>query len=1243
VPPTQTCGCAPLARSRSTHRSSLSVCRGASGIHLVHLHCSDQHSSLALPTEVCTERTMAIEVAASSVVLEPFRAVGVVSGDAPAAVQFLGTETFLSIPVGGSLHVYDANELTLRMVTNPVAGDIELAASWKEVSAAVVDSSLFILRRAHPVNTVRAPTLGPIDALLAIGHLLVVGHRTGAIRTFDLKRLSAGSDPEESLVGAQIELALPGEARVSRIVHPPSWLNKVLVACTDGRFRVVNLRTGKCVFTSALVSESADAAERADDPSKEVTPSAGLSWVETSPAADVVAFGLQDGRVVVHNCRLDKSVSVFQHGAAAGHTVTALSFCTDPARPARLASATAAGDVALWDLAERRLVWHQPGAHAIGVSTLCFLPKEPRFVSVGPDNAIRQWLLDGLDELPRVLRQRSGHFGPVKAVRFAHRDPIESAQSDGADPKMLETVTAGTDRSLRLTHCAAGLERQDCEISQGAGLEKRAKKLGLKPSEPLSRSSGWMDDHDVVAALGGSAALRLPPVTAMAVSDRREGQWAGVVTAHRGLGAAYIWDYSRKAIGDRVLVLPGRSQGNTAVTGGEAVVSVTISACGSFAVLGGSRGTVAMFNLQTGAARGCFPALQKSYRAIALKGKKRGPNYEIADDGGVRGFAGDLGVDYRRRGDDEAMRAHVVNPASVESSVSYLLGGTGRRAPPKVEGEVGPGGVVAAHDGAVTGVAVDGRNRFLVTGGADGVLRWWEFQSHKQVGSVSVSSGVTRLDIHRPSGMMSVALDDGSTSVWDVAARRMVRSFSAPAEASRITDTCFSPDGRWLVVAHADGTLRVLDVPAAMVIDWVVFSNPVTSVDFAPAGDCLVTAHRGRAGLSLWSNKAFAQHITVRRPPDEPVMMDLPEAVADSETLPDDNEPESKRPKQALSNDDEEGSAASNDEFVPVGRGSFPLELSGLAASKWETLPYLDMLKERSKPQAAPEKPADAPFFLPTTGGLTPSFQPTDALSSAVAFFTGGGGDTAPLPPSGEDPSHALVYDQLAFVLDALAGIAAEQSPLLGDEHSAPPPHDASLTASLTEAAVRRATAQVGDDEEYDPVDELLDQSEMVLETLSSSVKDFIGTVREEQTGAAWVVEHVCRHRQVTDGLLCLVKGVPAVLLASVWSVLASLSPARADATVTSLCMGPADLPGRARLLALLRALSFCLAHRRGMDIAQAHVGLLLRVHGDTVASCPELRRAVSLLRPEQRNTSEALCGMLDHVAGVARWVLRAV
>jgi len=59
--------------------------------------------------------------------------------------------------------------------------------------------------------------------------------------------------------------------------------------------------------------------------------------------------------------------------------------------------------------------------------------------------------------------------------------------------------------------------------------------------------------------------------------------------------------------------------------------------------------------------------------------------------------------------------------------------------------------------------------------------------------------------------------------------------------------------------------------------------------------------------------------------------------------------------------------------------------LSGAPSSRWSTLPNFDLIKERNKPINPPEKKANAPFFLPTTESLMPTFDLAAAAAQAEA------------------------------------------------------------------------------------------------------------------------------------------------------------------------------------------------------------------------------------------------------------------
>jgi len=133
---------------------------------------------------------------------------------------------------------------------------------------------------------------------------------------------------------AHAPVALPSGFVPSCACHPDAYVNKVLVGAQDGRLALLNFVTGRLVHVFAGFG-------------------APVCCLAASPALDVVAAGLGDGRVVVHNIRVDATVATFLHDAARG-AVTAAAFRTGPG-PAVLACGGASGAVTVWDLVAKRL------------------------------------------------------------------------------------------------------------------------------------------------------------------------------------------------------------------------------------------------------------------------------------------------------------------------------------------------------------------------------------------------------------------------------------------------------------------------------------------------------------------------------------------------------------------------------------------------------------------------------------------------------------------------------------------------------------------------------------------------------------------------------------------------------------------------------------------------------------------------------------------------------------------------
>jgi len=139
----------------------------------------------------------------------------------------------------------------------------------------------------------------------------------------------------------------------------------------------------------------------------------------------------------------------------------------------------------VWDLETTRLAGVIPHAHAPGspVTSAHWFAGEPRLMTGGADNAVRQWLVAS-GSLPSaataaslaacsapltLLRSRTGHAAPPALVRFY-----------GPDGTRL--LSAGSsDRSLRLV--SAIQDAQSRELSQGSGMVAQARRLRVEEAD----------------------------------------------------------------------------------------------------------------------------------------------------------------------------------------------------------------------------------------------------------------------------------------------------------------------------------------------------------------------------------------------------------------------------------------------------------------------------------------------------------------------------------------------------------------------------------------------------------------------------------------------------------------------------------------------------------------------------------------------------------------------------------------
>jgi len=219
---------------------------------------------------------------------------------------------------------------------------------------------------------------------------------------------------------------------------------------------------------------------------------------------------------------------------------------------------------------------------------------------------------------------------------------------------------------------------------------------------------------------------------------------------------------------------------------------------------------------------------------------------------------------------------------------------------------------------------------------------------------------------HRESSMLAVGLETFKVFVVDMHTRVIVRKFIG--HTAKLNDLTFSPDSRWLITAAMDSTIKVWDIPSSYMVDHFRVQTPCISLSMSPNGDFLATAHVGLLGIYLWANKTLFNQVSLRSiDPLEPApYVGLPTNVCDAMELEDG--------MQELEIDDEDesnlGELVDAKYETPTQLSEELITLSGLAASRWQNLLDLELIKQRNKPKAPPKAPKQAPFFLPTVSGL---------------------------------------------------------------------------------------------------------------------------------------------------------------------------------------------------------------------------------------------------------------------------------
>ncbi|KAI3445057.1 hypothetical protein Pfo_001722 [Paulownia fortunei] len=415
-------------------------------------------------------------------IFEPFRAIGYITTHVPFSVQRLGTETFVTVSIGKAFQIYNCAKLSLVLVGPQLPQKIRALASYRDYTFVAYGHNIAVFKRAHLVATWESHN-AKVNHLLLFGEYILSVDCKGNIFMWAFKGITENLSP----LG---HISLGNKFSPSCIMHPDTYLNKVILGSQDGSLQLWNVSTKKKLYEFKGWNVA-------------------ICCCVSSPALDVVAVGCSDGKIHVLNIRYDEEIVTFTHSTRGA--VTALSFSTD-GQPL-LASGGSSGVISIWNLEKRRLQSVIKEAHDCSIVSLHFFASEPVLMSSSADNSIKMWIFDTSDGDPRLLRFRSGHSAPPLCIKF---------YANGR-----HILSAGQDRAFRLFSVIQ--DQQSRELSQ-RHVSKRAKKLKLKEAE-----------------------IKLKPVIAFDVAEIRERDWCNIVTCHMDTAQAYVWRLQNFVIGEHIL------------------------------------------------------------------------------------------------------------------------------------------------------------------------------------------------------------------------------------------------------------------------------------------------------------------------------------------------------------------------------------------------------------------------------------------------------------------------------------------------------------------------------------------------------------------------------------------------------------------------------------------------------------------------------------------------------------------
>ncbi|XP_056632205.1 WD repeat-containing protein 36 [Diorhabda sublineata] len=464
-----------------------------------------------------------------SKVFLPCRGLGYVSNHIPLQVRYIKSrkENLIVTCVGKSFHTYGISHFGLLSVSGLHHGNINCMTSDAYHVYTAVDNVIYAWRRGTELKHTYRGHKRKVHLMIPFGAHLISVDESNNIKIWDIKAETV-----------YLEL-LFSTFNISAIMHPSTYINKILLASDTGSLQLWNINKAKLIY--AFKSWKAS-----------------VTCLEQAPAIDVVAVGLSTGRIVLHNLKYDETIMEFNQDWG---MVTSISFRTDGSPI--MATGSACGHIVFWNLEERKVENQLLAAHDGAVTGMVFLPNEPLVVTSSPDNTLKLWIFDNSNGSARLLRIREGHSSAPTYIRFhgSNGDNILSCAGDS---------------TLRIFNTRT--EQFNKSMGKASYNRKISKKRGRAVEDPL----------------------KMPPIIQFTSETTREKEWDNIAAVHSDITLVTTWSYDKVKMG-QLKLLPERFQKKNKDVNLEVTATcLCLSHCGNFVIVGYSTGHVDRFNMQSG-------------------------------------------------------------------------------------------------------------------------------------------------------------------------------------------------------------------------------------------------------------------------------------------------------------------------------------------------------------------------------------------------------------------------------------------------------------------------------------------------------------------------------------------------------------------------------------------------------------------------------------------------------------------